>query len=728
MQNKLNRRLAALALTLAALSPLAAWAQQTVCAVVRLELGQQAALEREAFKASLGLTNNLGDLPLSQLRIDVLITDPSGNSANSQFFIKTTNLQNVNAIDGTGAVQPAASAAAEWLIIPSTGAGGSGTSGVKYSVTARMSFYTGGVPRITTTFPVAITVKPQPVLFLEYALPFEVFGPQPLLPGVSIATEPFPLGLRVVNVGSGTANNFTVNSAQPQIVDNAQGLAVNFTLLGSYLGSTALTSNSLDIAYGNVPAGGSKQAAWIMASSFAGRFTDFTANFTHAATLGGALTSLIQGVNTYTLIKDVQDDTPGRDAQFDFLINRTTPRSQLEQNYAAGLDPLPTPEFIMESDQAGLVPVQDVPAATSGALSGSNAVLGFAFAVPVPTATWVHSAVPVTFGGNVQVLSAIRTDGKSLNPHNFWISKHFNKLTLSFSYKLHVLDFTSAQAGAASYALTFGASALDIPPDPITNLSVSAADAGALNLAWTATGEDGSTGTIVGGKYAIFASTDLAAAPSSAAATVVFSTSTPALAPQNYRLGSLLGNATYQIAVFMADAAGHFSPASNRVTASLPAAAPRNVAVSVTTTSLALSWDIGGNLPGVRYNLLLSTPGAGPLAQSGFAVDRTSFVFSGLAVNQVYLVTARKLAGTFQTPDAVIAAATTLALAPAASTAPFVAVAANAVTVQWLVGANTTDTEFYAELSTSPSRAPVAVASGWVRASQFVFSNLSPAT
>ncbi|MDE2141047.1 MAG: hypothetical protein KGJ84_01375 [Elusimicrobia bacterium] len=737
MRNELNRRrrhtglagLGAIALGLAALlPPVRAWAQQTVCAVVKLQLGQQAALEREAFKANLGLTNNLGDLPLSQLRIDVLITDPSGSPANSLFFIKTTNLQNVNAVDGTGTVQPAGSAAAEWLIIPSTGAGGSGTAGVKYNVTARMSFYTGGVPRITTTFPVAITVKPQPVLFLEYALPFEVFGPQPLLPSVSIATEPFPLGLRVVNVGSGTASNFTVNSAQPQIVDNAQGLAVNFTLLGSYLGSTALTSNSLNIAYGDVPAGGSKQAAWIMASSLAGRFNNFSANFTHAATLGGALTSLIQGVSTYTLIKDVQDDTPGRDAQFDFLINRTTPRSQMEQTYASGADPLPTPEFIMESDQAGMTPVLDVPGTTGGALSGSNAVLNFAFAVPVPTAAWVHAAVPVSFGGSVQVLSAVRADGKVLNPHNFWISKHFNKLSLAFSYKLHVLDFTGAQAGAASYALTFGAASLDVPPDPIPNLSTGAAGPGAVNLAWTATGEDGSTGTVVGGKYAIFASTDLAATPSAAAAAVVFSTSTPALAPQNYRLTGLLGNATYQIAVFLADAAGHYAPASNRVSITLPAAPPRSVTVVVGTTSAALNWDIAGNLPGVQYNVLLSTSGAAPLAQSGFAVDRTSFIFTGLDVNQTYLVTAQEKVGAAQTPDAAISSATTLALAPAVSTAPFVAVATNAVTAQWLAGANPPDTEFLAELSTSPSRAPLLLGSGWVHASSFTFAGLLPAT
>lgn len=735
MQNKLTRRrrftglafLGAFALGLAALSPLRAWAQQTVCAVVKLELGQQAALEREAFKANLGLTNNLGDLPLSQLRIDVLITDPSGSPANSLFFIKTTNLQNVNAVDGTGTVQPAGSAAAEWLIIPSTGAGGSGTTGVKYNVTARMSFYTGGVPRITTTFPVAITVKPQPVLFLEYALPFEVFGPQPLLPAVSIATEPFALGLRVVNVGSGTANNFSVNSAQPQIVDNAQGLAVNFNLLGSYLGSTALTSNSLNITYGDVPAGGSKQAAWIMASSFAGRFTDFTANFTHAAALGGALTSLIQGVSTYTLIKDVQDDTPGRDAQFDFMINRTTPRTQLEQTYATGDDPLPTPEFIMESDQTGMTPVLDVPGVSSNALSGSNAVLGFAFAVPVPTGTWVHAAIPVSFGGSVQVLSAIRSDGKSLNPHNFWISKHFNKLTLAFSYKLHVLDFTAAQ-GAQTYALTFGASALDAPPDPITSLSVSTAGPGALALNWTSTGEDASSGTIVGGRYAIYASTDLSAMPSVAASSVSFSTSTPAQAAQGYALSGLLGNATYQVAVFLADAHGNYSNgagAARMVTLAVP---PTVTASNVTTSGFALSWSTAVNAAGAQYRMQLST-GGGAVSDTGYAADASSAAFATLSANQSYLVTAlMETSAGVPTPPVAVATATTLAAPPVAAASSFIAVSSAGLTVQWQYGADPADTEFLAELSTSPDHVPAAYAGGWARSASFAFAGLTAQT
>ncbi|MDE2142259.1 MAG: hypothetical protein KGJ84_07615 [Elusimicrobia bacterium] len=718
----LTRRLALTAALLWAAPVGRLSAQQTICAVVKLQLTQQAALEREAFNANLDLTNNLGTLPLSAMKIDVIIQDASGNPAEQLFFIKVNSLTGVQAIDGTGIVQPAGQANAAWLIIPSPGAGGSSPAGQKYTVQARMSFYTGGIARVTTTLPVTITVFPQPLINLEYVLPFEVFSVDPVT--MTGSTVPFPLGLRVVNAGSGTASKFQITSAQPTITDNKQDLVVNFALLGTYLGSTQQTSNSLTIPFGDIPPGGAKQAAWIMTSSLSGRFINFTSTFTHAAELGGALTSLIQSASTYTLIKDVLVDLPDRDKQFDFLINRFTPRSAMEAAYQLGQPP--QPDAIMESDRPGFTPVVNATAHLIGALSGNNGVLGYAFDSPVASNTWVHASIPFVQGSSVTLVSAIRSDGKILDPHNAWIAPHIDKATGNRSYYLHVLDYSPSPT--ATYALAFNASSLDTPPDPISNLSVSTVGPGALSLTWTATGEDGSTGTVVGGKYAIFASTDLAATPSAAAAAVVFSTSTPALAPQNFRLTGLLGNATYQIAVFLADAAGHYAPSSNRLTISLPAAPPRSVAVVVGTTSAALSWDIAGNLPGVQYNILLSTTGAPSFAQSGFAVDRTSFVFSGLDVNRTYLVTAQEKVGSAQTPDAAISTATTLALAPAASTAPFVAVATNAVTAQWPAGANPSDTEFLAELSTSPSRAPILIGSAWVRASSFTFAGLLPAT
>ncbi|MBI2384697.1 MAG: hypothetical protein HYV14_01665 [Elusimicrobia bacterium] len=691
----------------------------SVCTVVKLELEQKAALEREAFNAHLVLTNNQADTPLSSLRVTISIKDSLGNPADALFFNKVTDIAGVSAVDGTGTMQPAAVADIRWLIIPSPGAGGSQYDGTQYQVTAQISYVSGETPGLNPTQPAYITVYPQPLLSLEYLMPFEVFGVDPFT--LTGSTEPFPLGLRVSNVGAGTAVNFQIDSAQPGITDNKQGLPISFQIVGAFLNSSPLPANTLTVPFGNIPPGGSSLASWQMTSSFSGRFTDFTVTATHDASLGGALTSLIQSVTTYTLIKDVLDDQPGRDAQYDLLVNVGTPRSRMESDYQSGLEP--KPDALIDSDRPGFTPVRNVPAHLGGGLSGSNGVLNVVFDQAVPTGTWVHTSIPFPQGDSVPLTSVSRSDGKPINPRNAWIAKHIDKLTNTRTYFLHLLDFTSSEP--VGYAMTFNAASLIVPPDPISNLSALASGPGALSLSWNATGAEGSSGTIVGGRYAIFASTDPSAVPGVAGAAVSFSTVTQALAGQDYLLSGLLGNATYQIAVFLANAAGQFSSVSNMVVVQTLANPPTAVQVtSITASGFALSWTTSANGAGTEYQVALSSG-----EQTAFTADQSSAVFSGLNANQTYSVTSVERNGAQAlTPAVVIAGVTTLALPPATTSPAFVSITTDSAQAQWLLDGNPTDTEFFSELSTSASRAPVFAASGWVRAHDFTFAGLPSGT
>lgn len=71
--------------------------------------------------------------------------------------------------------------------------------------------------------PDVITVKPLPQLTLDYFLQQDVIGDDPLTPEVE-AVEPFTLGVRVKNNGLAVARNLKIDSAQPRIIDNQQGL------------------------------------------------------------------------------------------------------------------------------------------------------------------------------------------------------------------------------------------------------------------------------------------------------------------------------------------------------------------------------------------------------------------------------------------------------------------------------------------------------------------------
>ncbi|MFA5162765.1 MAG: IPT/TIG domain-containing protein [Elusimicrobiales bacterium] len=694
----------------------------TVCAVVNLQLNQEAALEREGFIAKLTLTNSLGDLPLSNLRIDVAITDADGNAADSLFYSRVTDLQGVGAVDGTGLVQPSASAAVQWLIVPSPGAGGGAAGGAKYNVKAQMTYNTGGVARVTTTFPVIITVKPQPLIRLEYVLPFEVFGDEPLTPEVAESTVPFYLGVRAVNAGSGTAVNFSIDSAQPVIMDSKQGLPVNFMIANAWLPGGQPADKTLKINFGNIAPNVSAMAAWSMVASLSGRFTSFGASFTHSAALGGALTSLIDSASTYTLIKDVLADMPGRDSQFDFLINKTTPREQMEILLASGQDI--QPEYVMESDRAGLSPVTNVPAHLNGTLSGSNAVLHLVYDAGVSTGVWIHASVPAPAGGQADIASAMRANGSVINPRDIWVSRHFDKASLSYVYRLHILDYVTE--AAPDYAITFNASLLDMPPSAVADLSADVS-AGGVALRWTASGEDGAAGAIYNGKIAVFRSTDTAAAPQAGAANVVISTTVQPGAAQYYVLGDLLGNATHQAQVWMADARGNYSGPSNKAVFFTYARQPSGVAVSsVAATGFLLEWINSANLPGAQYRVKVSSQAGDAGSESGFAADITSYTCSGLAPDVDYTasIQPRDLEGRLS-PYSDAAHVTTLANAPAAADAPIIKVATGSVAIAWNANGNPARTLYLVQASTTPDFSGIA-ASASVSGSSEALDNLLP--
>lgn len=151
---------AAIALGLAFVSPLRVLAQQTICAVVKLQIQQQATLEREGFDANLQISNNLPTQPLTNLKVQIFIKDSTGKSADSSFFVKISSLTGTSAVDGTGVVQSSASATIDWLIIPSSGTGGANPAGQQYAVSAVISAISNGTPQNITTFAANITVHP----------------------------------------------------------------------------------------------------------------------------------------------------------------------------------------------------------------------------------------------------------------------------------------------------------------------------------------------------------------------------------------------------------------------------------------------------------------------------------------------------------------------------------------------------------------------------------------
>lgn len=422
---------AAVAVMALGLVALPALAQETVCARVKIEIKQELTLERQAFDAEMKINNTTDAGVVENVKVEVKVTEEDGtpvaitsdpNNLSAKFFIRLSNKQNISDVDGTGSVGPQTTAAINWLLIPAPGAAASNPLGKKYLVGARLTYHYGGEDTVLDVTPDVITVKPLPLLTLDYFLPEDVWADDALTAPIE-PVEPFTLGVRVNNTGLAVARNLKIDSAQPKIVENNQGLLINFLLTGSYV-NDAPVQNSLLIDFGDIAPQSAKMGRWVMETTLAGKFVEFTAKFTHADELGGALTSIMQATNAHFLIRDVRVDLPGRDTVRDFLAKDGDVIRLYESD---GPDTLVT-------DQTAL--------ATLTATTGSGETANFRLSMP-PTAGFVYVRLRDPYGGTKALGRVLRSDAKEILGENVWLSKTRNKDTKQIEYWINLLDVNS---------------------------------------------------------------------------------------------------------------------------------------------------------------------------------------------------------------------------------------------------------------------------------------------
>ena len=451
---------------------------QSVCAKVQLAIEQELTLERQAFDARLRINNGLAGIALEDVQVDVLFTDAlgdpvlassDGDDTNALFFIRIDTLDQINAVDGTGVVAPESSAEIHWLIIPSPGAGGALPQGTKYFVGARLSYLLGGEENVVQVTPDSIHVQPMPVFVLDYFLPQAVYGDDAFTAEIE-PPIPFTLGVRLRNSGSGPGVGLKIDSGQPKIVENEQGLLVAFEILGSEVHGQPFEETLL-VNFGDVPPGDARAARWIMQSSLSGEFVDFKAQLSHEDALGGELTSLIDDVRTHTLVHDVLVDLPGRDAVCDFLVVESSAYTVFESNGETGA-------------------VQDISASSHlNTLGQEGRIRRYEWVTPTASGAFTVEEAFVDWT-HLTVVSAIRSDGKRLPPANVWFSKTREEGTDPWEYAIHLFDVN----GGGTYLLEIDDGEEQPLPPVLSALSdkvVHIADVAGLQFIVTATDPNG---------------------------------------------------------------------------------------------------------------------------------------------------------------------------------------------------------------------------------------------
>ena len=431
-------------------------AEEALCAEVQISISQEASLERQAFEASMMITNGLDSLSLEDVTVELLYEDAEGNSVEvtndpapsaALFFERLDDTVGVGAVDGTGSIAASSTAEIRWLIIPTAGAAGQDSNGKLYFVGANLSYTFGGEPQTINVAPDTIVVRPQPLLTLDYFLTQEVIADDAFTLEIE-PPVPYTLGVRIKNNGFGTANNIKLESGQPQIVENEQGLAVGFSIIGAFINDQPAT-NSLAVSFGDIESNQSSIARFIMESTLSGEFTEFSASATHADTLGGELTSLIENTNSSLLVHDVRVDIAGRDGVNDFLAIAEEGLRVYES------EPANTP-IVGCVDCAIVLPLD-------GLMDNSGSITGTITRTVTTQATpgFVYLKWEDPFDGQKAITRVVRDDGKILLPQNFWNSQTRAENNIDFNHFLNIFDVD----GGASYTVTFDEFA-DIPVAP----------------------------------------------------------------------------------------------------------------------------------------------------------------------------------------------------------------------------------------------------------------------
>jgi hypothetical protein len=411
--------------------------EEGVCARVRVQLQQQVVLSRQAFHAELEIANGSSSENVEQVLAFFDIYDEQGNLATERFAIYPPTLRNITAIDGTGRIAPNTIANISWIIVPRKTA--APREMTRYYVSGVLMYAIEGTTYVVPLLPAPIDVLPDPSLELDYFWQREVFADDPFTPEVE-PSEPFSLGLRMLNTGYGTARNVRVISGQPRIVENERNLPVEFRIIGTQVNDEPITP-SLTVNLGDLPPMSSAVARWLMISNFQGRFVEFNATYRHVNPLNDDSLSLIDRVSIHELDHVVRILHPADDRKPDFLVN-------------ADPDPDYLPDVVFNSTGE----VHPVTARTDGVVDGpvNNARLQARVTLSSPPSGFVYIRIPDPSGGQHPLLRVIRSDGVEIRmSENAWTTHRVKRPRGGAPYRedlVHIFDYNST----GSYTLVYG--------------------------------------------------------------------------------------------------------------------------------------------------------------------------------------------------------------------------------------------------------------------------------
>jgi large repetitive protein len=386
-------------------------------------------MTREAFEGTLTIYNGNTTTAMEEIQLNLEIKDENGILSNDLFHIETKALSILTGIDGTGTLGADQKGSATVLFIPEKGA--APTVPKSYSFGGSFSYIDPftGIKVTKPLIPVTLDVNPSPDLFLHYFMQRDILGDDALTLDVVEPIVPAELAVMIQNDGYGTAKNVRIESAQPKIVENEKGLAINFALIGSNLNGQPMELGLTNIDFGNIAPKTNVIGQWWFTSDLLGHFISYETKLTHLDSRGNPELSLVSGATLHELIKSVRVYSP-EDNINDFLVNEVQ-------------DSKETPDIIYLSNGGTL----DVYPAVSHSISGSIATGNHEIELLVTPKQpgWNYYKFDDPGNGLYKIESITRSDGQIIPINNVWQTH----VTLPdgdepvYENKIHFLDVFS---------------------------------------------------------------------------------------------------------------------------------------------------------------------------------------------------------------------------------------------------------------------------------------------
>ncbi|MEI6950884.1 hypothetical protein V9K67_27140, partial [Paraflavisolibacter sp. H34] len=192
--------------------------------------------------------------------------------SNGLFQINTKSLTNLGDVTGTGMLASQQKGNVKFTFIPELGAAPTEPKVYNFGGSVR---YWDPYAKAMVSLPLAnvpLTVNPSPNLMLHYFMERNILGDDALTSPDIEPSVPAELAVMVENQGFGPAVNMTISSAQPKIVENEKGLAVNFNIIGSNFQGQPKNLGVTNINFGTIPAQQARVGQWYFTSSLLGKF------------------------------------------------------------------------------------------------------------------------------------------------------------------------------------------------------------------------------------------------------------------------------------------------------------------------------------------------------------------------------------------------------------------------------------------------------------------------